>query len=185
MDCICCAYICQAFVSPPLNRRTYVCIHVLNLSLLKRNWKKERTCLCPHIVIHTHPLKLWFLALPYCKPELMCFLFSHNASVCRPTGNGNGYGGGSSGRCCTIRLVPFPLIALTLSHLACDTSNAGAFLCHLIDQNKHIILWLSVTIVINCTAWLTQIMALALLLLSPASSCLFNKQSSRQTERAR
>ena len=54
---------------------------------------------------------------------------------------GNGHGGGSSVRCCTIRLVPFPLIGLTPSHLACDTSNAGAFLRHLIDQNKHIILW--------------------------------------------
>lgn len=57
------------------------------------------------------------------------------------TGDGNGHGGGSSVRCCTIRLVPFPLIGLTPSHLACDTSNAGAFLRHLIDQNKHIILW--------------------------------------------
>lgn len=66
--------------------------------------------------------------------------FSQNALVYRLTVDGNGYGGGSSMRCCTIRLVPFPLIALTLSHLACDTSNAGAFLRPLIDQNKHIIL---------------------------------------------
>lgn len=75
-----------------------------------------------------------------CKPALMYLLFSRNASVHGLTGEGNGYGDGSSVRCCTIRLVPFPLIGLTLSHLACDTSNAGAFLRHLIDQNKHIIL---------------------------------------------
>lgn len=36
---------------------------------------------------------------------------------------------------------------------------------------------ISVAIVTNCTAWLTQITALALPLLSAASSCLFNKQS--------
>ena len=42
---------------------------------------------------------------------------------------------------------------------------------------------ISVTIVTNCTAWLTQIMALALPLLSVASSCLFNKQSSRPKEK--
>lgn len=42
---------------------------------------------------------------------------------------------------------------------------------------------ISVAIVTNCTAWLTQITALALPLLSAASSCLFNKQSSRQEER--
>lgn len=39
---------------------------------------------------------------------------------------------------------------------------------------------ISVAIVTNCTAWLTQIMALALPLLSAASSCLFNKQSRRR-----
>lgn len=44
---------------------------------------------------------------------------------------------------------------------------------------------ISVAIVTNCTPWLTQIMALALHLLSAASSCLFNKQSSRRKERER
>ena len=74
--------------------------------------------------------------------NLSCsIVFSQNALVHRLAGNGNGYRGCSSVWCCTIRLVPFALITLTLSRLACDTSNAGAFLRHLIDQNKHIILW--------------------------------------------
>lgn len=42
---------------------------------------------------------------------------------------------------------------------------------------------ISVAIVTNCTAWLTQITALALPLLSAASSCFFNKQSSRREKR--
>lgn len=70
----------------------------------------------------------------------LSLLISQNASVKRLAGEGNGYRGGNSVRYCTIRLVPFPLIGLALSHLACDTSNAVGFLCHLIDQNKHIIL---------------------------------------------
>lgn len=124
----------------PMNQWSclFMCVKSTNAKIEKTGLQCAYNCVCMHT--HAHLTKPTPGYLCIFKPALMSPLLSHNASVYKLTGNRSGWGG-SSVRCRTIRLVPFPLIALTPSHLECDTSNAEAFLCHLIDQNKHIILW--------------------------------------------